>query len=100
MANQSFEDEIKQAIEEYLKMDMFNIHTNLSIKDFKHIMLGDYYILELYGGLNGRGQFLFYMEDVSNLVKMLMIRFNQVWLIKWENDCPDDVFTISLGMRF
>ncbi len=97
---QDFLDEIKQCINEYLNMGMFNIHANLSIKDFTHVMPGNYYKLELYGGLNGRGQFLFYMEDVSNLVKMLMVRFNNVWLIKWENDCMDDVFTLSIGVSF
>lgn len=60
----------------------------------------DYYILKLDGGLNGRGQFLFYLEDVAELVKRLMCRFSDVWLIKWENDCPDDVFYLEIGLRF
>lgn len=58
-----------------------------------------FYILSLYGGLNGRGQFLFYLEDVAKLIKKLTIRFDRVWLIDWKNDCPDDVFEIRLGMR-
>ena len=100
MPSQQFIDSLKQGIEEYLEMDLFKVHSNMRIKDFKYMTAGDYYILDLYGGLNGRGQFLFYMEDVSELVKMLMIRFDDVWLIKWENDCPDDIYTLSIGMRF
>lgn len=97
---QDFIAEITQGVNEYLSMDMFTVHSRLRLDNFKHVMPGDYYIMDLSGGLNGRGQFLFYMEDVSELIKMLMIRFNSVWLIKWENDCPDDLFTISIGMRF
>jgi len=60
----------------------------------------EYYIITLFGGLNGRGEILFYMEDVEKLLKKLMIRGNSVWLIDWINDCPDDVFTLRIGFRF
>lgn len=60
---------------------------------------GSYFILTVDGGLNGRGEFLFYLEDVTKLVKKLMVRFNYVCLIDWFNDCPDDVFRLRLGLR-
>lgn len=58
-----------------------------------------YYFLSLFGGLNGRGQFLFYMEDVEKLIKKLMIRCDDVWLVEWTNDCCDDSFDITIGLR-
>lgn len=60
---------------------------------------GNYYILTLNGGLNGRGRILFYMEDAIQIIKRLMCRFTDVWLVSWENDCPDDVFELKLGLR-
>ena len=60
---------------------------------------GRYFILTVEGGLNGCGKLLFYLEDVAKLVKKLMTRFTYVWLIDWENDCPDDVFRLRLGLR-
>ncbi len=60
---------------------------------------GRYFILTVDGGLNGRGKLLFYLEDVAKLVKKLMTRFTYVWLIDWNNDCPDDVFRLRLGLR-
>ena len=60
---------------------------------------GTYFILTVDGGLNGCGSFLFYLEDVIKLIKKLMLKFNSVWLIDWNNDCPDDVFRLRLGLR-
>ncbi len=58
-----------------------------------------YYILSLWGGLNGPGRLLFYLEDVEKIVKKLMIIFDSVWLIKLDNDCADDVFELQLGLH-
>ena len=58
-----------------------------------------YYKLTLLGGLNGRGHFLFYMDDVASVVKQLMNRYSKVWLIEWINDCPDDTFSLSIGLQ-
>ena len=44
--------------------------------------------------------FQFYLEDVKKIVERLMCRFSDVWLINWENDCPDDVFYLEIGLRF
>jgi len=58
-----------------------------------------YYILSLWGGLNGPGKLLFYLEDIEKLVKKLMIIFDSVYLIEMHNDCPDDVFELQLGLH-
>ena len=43
---------------------------------------------------------ILFMDDVSEFVKRLLLRFNHVWLIEWTNDCPDDVFELKLGISF
>lgn len=104
--NKSLKDELENDIRHFLTF-IDDSNTNLLVDKFeeigKDVLDGyedsPYYILELDGGLNGCGRFLFYMEDVSKLIKKLMLRFKDVWLIDWINDCPDDVFTLRLGMR-
>ena len=96
---------LEQDIITYLNQIDTN-NSNLFFHSFEEIKEDDpngdanpYYILTLYGGLNGNGKLLFYMEDIEKLIKKLMIRFTNVWLINWTNDCPDDVFDISIGLR-
>ena len=57
-----------------------------------------HYIVKFKGGLGGRGKFVFYLEDVRELVKGLSYYFNEVWLLKWEWDY-DDTFTLELWLR-
>ena len=98
--------ELEKEIKSFLK-EINDSNTKLDFDKFERMVEDEdecsdsqmYYILSLYGGLNGRGQFLFYLEDVAKLVKKLMIRFDRIWLIEWKNDCPDDVFSLKLGMR-
>ena len=82
--------------------------SNIGISDIKLMDVADfeeeyvsyktYYILDFYGGLNGGGKFLFYLQDVEVLVKALMCFFDRVWLINWSNDCADDVFDLQIGV--
>ena len=93
--------EIKGVINELKTNSLTNLSFNsLEVGPEEEENTDNYYILSFYGGLNGRGKFLFYMETVEELVKKLMIRFPRVWLIKWENDCPDDVFDLQIGVSF
>lgn len=63
----------------------------------------DYDILTLYGGLNGKGDFLSYMSQVTTIVWTLenedLVKVKDIWLIDWINDCPDDVWTLRIGIR-
>lgn len=62
----------------------------------------DYDILTFYGGLNGRGDFYRYLEQVMGIVSRLELEFNvmwDIWLINWINDCLDDVWTLKIGIR-
>lgn len=62
----------------------------------------DYDILTLHGGLNGKGDFYRYLEQVTAIVANLELKFNvgwDIWLIDWVNDCLDDVQVLRIGIR-
>ncbi len=55
----------------------------------------------LYGGKNGCGKWEDYFQDLSNFTDRLKGgAVKKLWLIKLENDCPDDVFTATFGFEF
>lgn len=62
-----------------------------------------YDILTLDGGLNGKGNFLKYIGQVVsiiwNLERQGLSEIKDIWLIDWINDCPDDVWTLRIGIR-
>ena len=72
---------------------------NLSNIKLNYVTKGEdalnYWIVTLYGGENGRGRFSNYLEDVKHIID----QFDHTWLIKWENDCLDDVWTLKFGIR-
>ena len=57
-----------------------------------------YYIVQIYGGLNGHGEWTDYFEDLTKMAKALE-KIGHAWLIELENDCLDDVFTLTMGLR-
>ena len=57
-----------------------------------------YYIVQIYGGLNGSGEWTDYFEDLTTMAKALET-IGHAWLIELENDCLDDVFTLTMGLR-
>lgn len=57
-----------------------------------------YVVVEFYGGLNGSGNWFEYMKDITNMFDILQPEYN-CWLVNLENDCPDDLFTLKIGIR-
>jgi D-serine dehydratase len=57
-----------------------------------------YVVVEFYGGLNGSGNWVEYMKDITSMFNILQSEYN-CWLVNLENDCPDDVFTLKIGIR-
>lgn len=75
-----------------------------------HICEDGHLIAEIYGGANGGGfrgvesNWPFYLALVKKfLLKLLDYdngnMFKDVWMIDWDNDCCDDVWTLTLGIR-
>lgn len=63
--------------------------------------MDDYDILTIHGGLNGSGDFHYYLTQILAIVLQFEseLNVNDIWLIDWINDCPDDVWTLRIGVR-
>jgi len=55
-----------------------------------------HYIVKLHGGRNGDGNWTRYLSDMNLIFLKLKEIFNRVYLLTWENDCPDDVFDVRI----
>lgn len=60
----------------------------------------DHDVITIYGGLNGRGDILYYLDQVKRIVCGLQKRYKDVWLVSWTNDCLDDVWHLKLGISY
>lgn len=59
----------------------------------------EYDIVTIKGGLNGGGDIFYYLTQIDKIVCELSADKREVWLIKWENDCADDVRYLKLGVK-
>lgn len=69
-------------------VNTWKIKTDNTIKD-------DYYIVKVYGGLNGLGNWRNYLHDIENIID----KFKESWIIKLDVDVLDDVWTLYFGCR-
>ena len=51
-----------------------------------------YYIVQIYGGLNGHGEWTDYFEDLTKRAKAVE-KIGHGWLMEGEDDCLDGVVT-------
>lgn len=58
---------------------------------------GDYLEVDLSGGSNGLCDWLTYIKQVGSIIKRLQP--TESWIVKWENDCLDDVWYLSIGIK-
>ena len=87
--NGAFKSMIEEAI------DRINIRSNniakLSLRPI---------VVKIYGGLNGYGEWTNYFDCLSDLLKLMQNEYNsEMWLIKLDNDCLDDVFSAEFGAK-
>lgn len=75
-----------------------------------HLCEGGYLIATIYGGANGGGfrgvesNWKYYLSLVRKFLGKLLDYsngrfFKDVWMIDWDNDCCDDVWTLRLGLE-
>lgn len=71
-----------------------------NILEVKDIIAGDsrHTIIYLSAGKNGPGNWLDYLDDLKSLFVNLNRYFDDVWLIKIDNDVKDDVHDIFIGV--
>ncbi len=100
MYEQKIKDALQQIDHSNTNLVFHTLEENqVPAEDRDYVDHDTYYILSLWGGLNGPGQFLFYLEDIEKLVKKLMVIFDTVYLIKFVNDTVDDVFELQIGLH-
>ena len=59
----------------------------------------DYITFEFCGGLNGNGVWSNYFKALSEICADIKSEFENVWVVSLENDCIDDIFYCTLGVR-
>ena len=57
------------------------------------------FCVDIYGGWNGCGEWEHYFECLNDFVKYLEKNGVHCWAVKMDNDCLDDVFTITFGVK-
>lgn len=72
--------------------------SRLSVGEIKKEKEG-YFLIEIYGGLNGWGNWINYFNDLRNLTVEFDNNFSEVWLTGLKVDCLDDVWTATFGIR-
>lgn len=73
-----------------------------SLEDVRKIDDGNnefHYVIHISGGDNGNGSWVSYLNELTNVIQQLelKLKFN-VYIIKLENDCLDDVHNVFLGL--
>lgn len=77
--------------------------SNLKLDFVAKVEKSEHFVIHLYGGKNGSGQWNEYLVDLLSTFNKLKEEsigaFKSVWLISLKNDCADDVFDVYIGVR-
>lgn len=77
--------------------------SNLKLDFVAKVEESEHFVIHLYGGKNGSGQWNEYLVDLLSTFNKLKDEnigsFKEVWLISLKNDCADDVFDVYIGVR-
>lgn len=57
-----------------------------------------HYVVHIHGGDNENGNWVDYLDDLTKLFIKLENTFDSAYLISMENDCPDDVHEVLIGI--
>lgn len=60
---------------------------------------GKHYVIVLFGGLNGSGDWKDYIDTFAKVFDALDEKCKDSWLIELQNDCADDVYSAYIGIR-
>ena len=77
--------------------------SNLKLDFVAKVEGSEHFVIHLYGGKNGCGEWNKYLVDLLSFINKLKEKdisaFKEVWLISLKNDCADDVFDVYIGVR-
>lgn len=107
--SQEDEKRIKEVFENTLKEPEFiadggktelgnKLQTLRGALEFKTDEYGTFTV-ELSGGWNGSGKWSHYFNILGKFIKRLEESGVDAWMIKAKNDCCDDVFYFTLGLK-
>ena len=77
---------------------MDGLKSNASGEEFKLNEVGNY-IVTLFGGMNGWGEWIEYLDDFSRLLKGLHKNNISGYIVDINIDALDDVFSITIELR-
>lgn len=89
--------EVFNKVEKWLKFK-----NNSNLKLYKVQCIRDkqsnevHYIAEIYGGLNGNGEWAEYLDDIQ----YILLRIKDSWVVDLSCDCADDVWTLKVGFKY
>jgi hypothetical protein len=83
----------ENVIRELIEKAIPRTNSRITLKEI--INKNTHYVVTLYGGLNGCGRLHNYLKDVQEIIN----QFDHVWMVTWDNDCPDDVWILKIGIR-
>ena len=86
-----FEDIVKKCATEKDKLELKGVIEEVENGDLSYI------VVVLYGGLNGSGNFADYEKTIAKIAEETEKK-HHCWLVQNINDCPDDVFTLFIGI--
>lgn len=69
------------------------VNSNLKVVEV-FLVNDDHYVVKLYGGLNGNGEWSKYLDDIKNIIDS-----TPSYVIKLVADVPDDVWTLYIGLE-
>ena len=76
---------------------LYNDKSKITVLEFEIDEYGTKTVT-LCGGLNGIGEWKDYFTDLSKLFEELGKNGFDVWVIRLDNDCPDDIFYCRTGI--
>lgn len=93
------DEKSEKIIVDYLNR-FLNCH---SIQEVQKVAFGEdyHYVVSLSGGENGKGNwydYLFHLSKIFVKENYIKTSIQNIWLIRLENDCSDDVHDVYIGI--
>ena len=98
--NESKEISTKDVFDKVEKWLDFKNNSNLKLTKVQCIRNKQsnetHYIAEIYGGLNGNGEWTEYLDDIQ----YILLRIKDSWIVDLSCDCADDVWILKIGFNY
>ncbi len=83
---------VEDVFEQFKNDDMIHI-TDKYIDNYGTL------VIRVSGGKNGNGLWSSYLNNLANIITELINKGIDCWFIKGINDCVDDVFNMTFGIK-